>query len=305
MLHPRPLCRPRSGFVGRADLNLLLGLCASSPSACTASAGSASLAGATDNSLYSVAASVAAPAAGDSAWVRLALPGAPRALRRVAARGIVGSGTLVTVSLETSSGALYTLGSINATQSYAFVPFAANASWPADGAALRVASAAKFTLQEVGATSEQSFEYAAIDLGAVLPVGAIRCASVPGGRLDRAGPPGGDLQGHAGAGNLRPSAEPPPTSDGNLMPPFPDRTRYWPSSSGLASSLLCGNSSDPASWQQLETLNLSNIQAVLLTWQQTKACRYIAVRHTVRWEAREAAGCGRREAHVVRGSACA
>ncbi|KAL4458642.1 hypothetical protein ABPG75_013507 [Micractinium tetrahymenae] len=168
-----------TGFVGRADMNILLGLCASTPSACTGPAGSSNLAGATDTSISSHA-SVAAPSAGGPAALRIALPGAPVAVRRVTLRGILPANQTATVSLELAAGGTVLLGSYFANQSYAWMGFPGSPAWQGV-AAIVVSCPVKFTLTEVGATSGPSMEQAVVDLGAVQTVGVVRTKYWPGG----------------------------------------------------------------------------------------------------------------------------
>ena len=148
----------------------MLGLCATRPSACTASPGSnTNLAVITDAATSTGFASIAL--SGGVAWFEAALPSS--AVRRVVVRGTFAPTAPVQVQLRLSSGQLVNIGSLNSTVSYAYVPLIG----PWEGlAAVRLSGAASFSLQELAVSAAPCTEQASVDLGAAHSLSSIRCA---------------------------------------------------------------------------------------------------------------------------------
>ena len=120
-------------------MNLLLGLCQRTPSACTSSRGSKLIQNATDGETGSSPAQVAAAARG-GAWLRIALPGAPVSLRRLSIRTFwVQGGAPIAVLLTRRGGTNFTVGRVCAIASLRCQGPVARA-WP-EGLCLRAVHA--------------------------------------------------------------------------------------------------------------------------------------------------------------------
>ena len=159
------------GYIDRADLNVLLGLCATS-SACTASAGSsAGLAGVTDGDTSTYSPQIAAPAGG-LASLHLQLPGGPVTLRRVSLRPIVGNAPInITLQRTAAAGGPVAIGTFNSSTSYQWI--ASLGPW--DGVtAIQLTSTTSFILTEIAATCVPNFEQATVDMGSRQTLGSIR-----------------------------------------------------------------------------------------------------------------------------------
>ena len=163
-------CFPNS-YVSRPDMNGLYWRC-NATSACTASAGSTNLYGATDGRTDIASASIARAA--DNAWLRVSLPTATT-VTRLALRGVFPASNTSAPNtwlfVVLSSGAAVQVMAVNGTASYQLL--AATGSW-SGAVALLVNSSAAFSVSEVAAQQGPCFESATVDLGSVQDIGSIR-----------------------------------------------------------------------------------------------------------------------------------
>ncbi|MEM9996695.1 MAG: T9SS type A sorting domain-containing protein [Bacteroidota bacterium] len=153
-------CFP-SGFIGRADTNVLLGTCADGN--CTSSS-TGSLNGATRGG----PGSVGVQAVGGRAWLRADLA-QPSDLYRIAVR--LGTGSSVTLSAVTAADTTL-VATLTSSDNYGWNRYAVPAlSGPVVG--VLVESAASFSLFEVAALAEACFEAVTFDFGATQEVGIV------------------------------------------------------------------------------------------------------------------------------------
>ncbi len=161
-------CFPQD-YMARPVMNAALWAC-NSTTACTASPGSINLYGATDGRTDTPSASLAAPSGG-KAWLRVALPPNTPTVTRLGIRGIFPAASPAVLYVEQASGQRLAVASLASNVSYSWVPV--RGSW-SGVAALYVECPLAFTVTELAAQATACYEQAAVDLGSVQEVGALR-----------------------------------------------------------------------------------------------------------------------------------
>ena len=151
-------CLP-TGYIGRGELNSLLGACANGR--CSAPGSTSSISSASDGN----ANTAFYPGSSNGAnWIEMQLP-SPRLLQRISLRGIANQP--VTVTALTSGGS-QVVGSYTTANNYAYQAYPPPTQ---PVTALRLTSSASFAVSELAALGDLCFEYVTYDFGQPREVG--------------------------------------------------------------------------------------------------------------------------------------